>query len=119
MSHHVVIEWAPFAVKPGVEDAELVAASEALQNGFLSHQRGFIRRELLKGQNGQWVDLAVWDSKDAADQAVRNAAENPACFQYFQLMVNADHDDPGAGVLHFERIRGYERQGDREADGTA
>jgi hypothetical protein len=113
MTHNVVIEWAPFTVKPGVDAAELIAASEALQNDFLSQQRGFIRRELLKGQNGQWVDLAVWESRDAADHAVKNAAESPVCFQYFQLMADADHDDPGAGVLHFERKRVYERQGDR------
>jgi hypothetical protein len=116
MTDNVVVEWAPFAVKSDVDDVQLIAASEALQNDFLSRQRGFIRRDLLKGQNGQWVDLAVWESRDAADQAVRNAAESPVCFQYFQLMADADHDDPGAGVLHFERIRGYERQGDLEAD---
>jgi hypothetical protein len=119
MTHNVVVEWAPFAVKPGVGDGELIAASEALQNEFLSRQRGFIRRELLKGKNGQWVDLAVWESRDAADQAIRNAAESPACFQYFQLMADADHDDPGAGVLHFKRIRKYERQGDLEPGSKA
>jgi hypothetical protein len=116
MTHSVVVEWAPFAVKPGVDDATLIAASEALQNDCLSQQRGFIQRELLKGQNGQWVDLSVWESKDAAGQAVTNAGENPVCFQYCQLMANADHDDPGAGVFHFERVRVYERQGDLEAD---
>ncbi|GAB4577760.1 MAG: hypothetical protein Fur0022_04920 [Anaerolineales bacterium] len=119
MTHNAVVEWAPFTVKPDVNEAELIAASEALQDGFLSQQRGFIRRELLKGQNGQWVDLVVWESKDAADQAVKNAAESPVCFRYFQLMVNADHDDPGAGVLHFERIREYERQGRREPSSKA
>lgn len=116
MTHNVVVEWAPFAVKPDVNDVELIAASEALQNDFLSRQRGLIRRELLKGQNGQWVDLVVWESRDAADQAVKNAAESPVCFQYFQLMADADHDDAGVGVFHFERIREYERQGDLEPD---
>lgn len=116
---YVVVEWAPFAVKSDVDDVELIAASEALQNDFLLRQRGFIRRELLKGQNEQWVDLAFWESRDAADQAVRNAAESPACFQYFQLMADADHDDPGAGVLHFKRIREHERQGAPGPDSKA
>lgn len=116
MTNNVIVEWAPFTVRPGVDEVELIAASEAVQSGFLSQQRGFVRRELLKGQNGQWADLAIWESRDAADQAARNAAESPACFQYFQLMVDADHDDPGGGVFHFMRIREYERQGDIEPD---
>lgn len=118
MTHNVVVEWAPFEVRPGVDEVELIAASEALQDDFLSHQRGFIRRELLKGLNGHWVDLAIWESRDAADQAVRNAAESPACFRYFQLMADAGHDDPGAGVLLLERMRVYERQGEREPAGA-
>jgi len=116
MTHNVIVEWAPFMIKPGVDEAELIAASEALQNEFLSQQSGFIRRELLRGNNGHWVDLAVWESRDAADQAVKNAAESPVCFRYFQLMANADHDNPGDGVLHFDRIREYEGQGGHQSD---
>lgn len=109
MSERVIVEWAPFRLAEGVEEARLIAASEALQSGFLAGQQGFIRRELLKGRDGQWVDMVVWESQEAADQAAKNAAENPACFQYFQLMVGADHSDPGAGVLHFERVTLHER----------
>jgi hypothetical protein len=112
MAENVVVEWAPFTVKEGVEDADLLAASEALQSEFLSHQPGFVGRELLKGQNGQWVDLAVWRSKADAERAVANAATSPVCHRYFQLMVDADHADTGAGVLHLERIRVYGRDGD-------
>lgn len=108
MTQNVIVEWAPFTVKDGVDDAQLIAASEALQNEFLSKQSGFIRRELLKGENGQWVDLAVWESREHAERAVQNAAESPVCFRYFQLMADADHDDPGEGVSHFERIKVYE-----------
>ncbi len=108
MDAHVIVEWAPFTLREGVDEAQLIAASEALQSGFLAQQRGFIRRELLKGQNGQWVDLVIWEGKDAADEAAKNAAESPVCYKYFQVM-DADHSDPGAGVLHFERIRVYER----------
>ena len=109
MNHPVVIEWAPFRLAEGVEETGLLAASEALQSGFLANQRGFIRRELLKGPESQWVDMVVWESRDAADQAAKNAAESPVCFQYFQLMQGADHVAPGDGVLHFDRVTTYER----------
>ncbi|MBI3584022.1 MAG: hypothetical protein HY096_08755 [Nitrospinae bacterium] len=105
---NIIIEWAPFTVANGVDDATLIATSEALQNQFLSKQRGFIKRELLKGKDNQWVDVVYWNSKEDAEQAVKNAGDNPVCHRYFQLMVAADHGDPGAGVTHFEQIKVWE-----------
>jgi hypothetical protein len=109
MSEKMIIEWAPFTLAEGVEESSLLAASDDLQDGFLAKQKGFVRRELLKGPNGQWVDLVVWEDRDAAKEAVRNAAESPACFRYFQLMEGAHHDEPGAGIMHLEQRRAYAR----------
>ena len=35
------------------------------------------------------------------------AMESPVCAEYFKLMVMPETGDPGAGVLHFHRIREY------------
>lgn len=110
MPEKLVVEWAPFSLREGVEEARLLRASSLLQDAFLGKQRGFIKRELLKGKNGQWVDLVYWESQEAADQAVKNAANSPACFEYFQLMAGADHANPSEGVLHLERAAAYERR---------
>lgn len=98
----VVAEWAPFELIAGTDERALLQASEALQKEFLDKQKGFIRRELLKGKDNQWVDLVYWESMADAEQAAKNAANSPVCHEYFHLMVAADHDDPAAGVLHFE-----------------
>jgi hypothetical protein len=102
-----VIEWAPFELARSASEADLVDASSALQADFLNKQPGFVRRELLKGVNGQWVDLVHWASREAAERASQAAASSPACHRYFQLMRGADHQDPGAGVLHFEQVETY------------
>ncbi len=102
-----VLEWAPFTLKPGVTEADLLAASEALQTEFLGRQPGFIRRDLLRGQDGQWVDTVYWRSRAAADEAAQKVMDNPVCLGYFDLMVSADHDDPSAGVSHFAHVRTY------------
>lgn len=102
----VVIEWAPFRLQSGVDEAALLRASEALQHDFLAHQPGFIRRELLRGGNAEWVDLVYWASEEAANIAMKAAAESPVCYEYFHLM-DAEHADPGAGVLHFRRVMTY------------
>jgi hypothetical protein len=104
---NVTIEWAPFRLRDSVDEARLLRASDALQSGFLAEQPGFIRRELLKGPNGHWVDLVYWESAEAAAQAMKNAGDSPVCFEYFQLMVGGDHADPGADVLHFEQKESY------------
>jgi hypothetical protein len=107
MSTTIVVEWAPFQVAEGMDEAKLLRASEALQSEFLSKQKGFLRRELLRGPGQQWVDLVYWENRAAADAAAQNAATSPVCYTYFQMM-DADHAEPGAGVLHFQRVKSYQ-----------
>ena len=104
----VVIEWAPFRLAAGVSEAALLDASEALQRDFLQHQPGFLGRELLRGPDGQWADLVVWESRAAAERIMPAMGASPACHAYFALMQGASTADPGAGVLHLERVRRYE-----------
>jgi hypothetical protein len=106
MSYHIV-ELAPFKVAREADENELLAASETLQVEFLAHQPGFVRRELLRGKEGRWVDLVVWTSREAAEAAVIRAGESPACFRYFQLMEGANHHEPGADVEHYEAVKTY------------
>ena len=106
-SQPIALEWAPFTVVAGTDEATLLAAADLVQTEFLSQQPGFIKRELLKGHNNQWVDIVYWNSRAAAEQAARKAATSPVCYQYFALMVGADHDDPNAGMLHFEQVKTY------------
>lgn len=103
----VVVEWAPFRVKPGVEDAAVLDASEALQRDFLAHQPGFMKRELLRGADGQWVDLVHWRDEESARAVIPAIADSAACQAYFHLMEGADSADPAAGVLHLHRVRSY------------
>ena len=56
----MVVEWAPFRVAPGVSESAILAESEAFQRDFLAGQHGFIRRELLVGPDGQWVDHVTY-----------------------------------------------------------
>ena len=105
MSKKYTVEWAPFTLAPGITEEDLFEASNALQKDFLSKQEGFVKRELLKGKDNQWVDLVYWNSKEDAEKAAKAATDSPTCFKYFQLMVAVDHNDPSAGVFHFEQMK--------------
>jgi len=102
-----IIEWAPFELAEGVSDETLLKASNTFQNEFVNAQKGFIRRELLKGKDGQWVDLIFWESKEDAEKVMENVESSDACRAFFQIMKAAAPNDPGAGVLHFEHIKSY------------
>lgn len=104
----LTVEWAPFKLAEGVDEATLLAASEALQSEFVSKQSGFIRRELVKVKDNQWADIVYWNSLEEAEQAAKNAANSPVCFKYFELMIGEDPNDPGTGVAHFEVVKTYQ-----------
>ncbi len=107
LSKKVTVEWAPFQLAAGVDEAALLAASAALQSEFVSKQSGFIKRELVKAKDNQWVDLVYWHSLEEAEQAARNAMNSPVCLKYFELMVFPDPADPSAGVMHLEVVKTY------------
>lgn len=104
----VVIEWAPFRLAPGVTEAALLEASESIQRDFLERQPGYVRRELLRGDDGRWVDLVVWRDEATAQAAMEAAGTSETCGAYFQLMTGLDSPDPASGLLHLRRVRAYE-----------
>ena len=97
----VIIEWAPYIVKQGISEEELLHASSAIQSHFLEKQKGYIKRELLKGKDDQWVDLVYWASIEDAERAAQDVLQSPVCLTYFGMMVEVDYTDPGAGIFHY------------------
>jgi hypothetical protein len=106
-SDGVLVEWAPFRLAEGAGEAALLEASEALQRDFLRHQPGFVRRELLRDEAGQWVDLVVWADHASAMAAMSAAASSEHCHAYFHLMAGGQDMDAAAGVVHLRRVRVY------------
>ena len=107
----VVVEWAPFRLAAGADEAALLAASEAVQRDFLQHQPGWLHRELLRGADGGWADLIFWKDEASATAAMSQAGSSPVCQTYFHLMEGGDSTDAGAGVLHLHRVRVYDAGG--------
>ncbi len=100
------MEWAPFRLKPEATEAELAAASETLQRDFLAAQPGFLRRDLLRGPDGAYVDAVWWATPEAAAAAMALAADSPVCSRYFALM-SENGEDAGAGVSLFRCLGSY------------
>jgi hypothetical protein len=101
-----ILEWSPFRLKPGVEEAALLQASERMQRDFLSNQDGFVRRELIKGAEGAYTDLVWWDSFAASQAAMKKAASSPAVKAYLTVM-NFSAGDPRDAVSLFGVVGSY------------
>ncbi|MDX1343649.1 MAG: hypothetical protein R3309_13565 [Reinekea sp.] len=98
-----IVEWAPFTLAEGVTEQQLLEAAETIESRFLALQPGYIRRELLKKSEQEWVDLVYWSSQEDAEQAFQKAAESEACGGYFSLMVMPEN--PETAVLHLQQMK--------------
>ena len=106
-NQNYVIEWAPFQLKEGVDEAAFLSASEDLQKEFLNLQKGFVKRDLARAADGQWADIVFWASHADAEAAVKVAMDYPACLRYFEMLASADPDKPELDILHLNVVRSY------------
>lgn len=101
------IEFASFTTAKGVDEETLIAAADALQNEFLSQQKGFVRRDLVRIAEGRWADVIYWENRESVEQAMQYALDNPAALRYFQLMANTGQGDPSSELLLMNVARSY------------
>lgn len=72
-----VVEIAQFKAKPGVSDEELLAASQSVHDNYLSKCKGYVSRELLKAEDGTWLDMVRFETLEDARNATDNFEKNP------------------------------------------
>jgi hypothetical protein len=100
-----VIEMARITLGAGKTEADLVAASNAFQSAFLAEQPGFVRRELIRTEDGGYADLVTWRSMADAHAIMAKVSGSAACLAYFAVMDMSG--DMTAGVAHYEVLASY------------
>lgn len=98
----LTVEMAQFRIKPGVGDAEFLAASKKAHDGYLSKCKGFVRRELLKGGDGTWLDVVHFETSEDADAAARDFPKSPSA-KAFETAIDA----ASAKMLRFQVAKKY------------
>lgn len=76
MSDKSIVEVVLFRLNPGVDETEFLAASAGVEL-FLRGTGGFIQRELLQNEEGQWVDVVHWRSQAEAYAAAEKIMSDP------------------------------------------
>lgn len=100
-----VVELVPFTLRNEVTESQLLSVSERLQAEFLMRQPGFIKRELLRKSETEWIDLVYWVNRELAEKAIQNALSSSICQEYFNLILYGE--DADTGVVHFEMVSDY------------
>lgn len=101
-----IIELARIKLKDGIDEARLIETSERFQRAFLNDVPGFLGRELMKADDGSYMDLVHWQSSTHADAAMKQASESVECRDYFGLM-EISGNDPHSGVRLFQSLAEY------------
>jgi heme-degrading monooxygenase HmoA len=83
----IIVEVAMFKLNEGVTDQAFISEAAKVQESFLKNQKGYLDRELLKDENGQWFDILHWASMEEAQTAAQVMMQEAEC-QPFVQMIN-------------------------------
>jgi hypothetical protein len=102
------VQLAPIRLRPGVDEAALVKASDVFERNFVKKQEGIVRRYLLRAKHGGYADLVFFESKAAAEKVAEAEQTSEECAAFGSIMEAADETLPDMGILSFEHIKTYE-----------
>lgn len=101
MAH--VVELPSFTLKEGVSEPEFLLAHEKFNQDFMARQKGYVSHSLLK-DGDTWFDLAVWESREAMQDAFKDIYENDSASAYISLINPIGSDEE---ISVFSIVRRY------------
>jgi hypothetical protein len=96
------IALAPFRLKPGVSQENLLGASEEFERSFVDGQPAIHRRILVQRADGGYADIVFFSNREAMERVLEAEQNSDACAAFFSIM----DDDGSPGV--FEVLKTYE-----------
>ena len=97
------IALAPFRLKPGISEEDLVTTSDEFEEQFVRKQEGILRRILVKDGDGGYADIVFFTDAAAIDRVVEAEQSSAVCAAFFDIM-----EDDGTHRV-YETLRTYER----------
>ncbi len=97
-----VVELVLFRTKAGVSEQSMNEAAQTVQT-WLAEQPGYIRRELLMTNEGQWGDLVYWNSFEEAMAAGAKFMTLPEAAVFGSVM-----EETTIQMFHFHQVVAFE-----------
>ena len=92
------VEIVKFKLKAGISAEE--GKEKLLKlNQCVQAFDGFIERKLTKNEDGEWLDIVYWTSKEAALNAAEQVAKDPKALEAFAVI-----DESTIVMNHFDLI---------------
>jgi len=101
MTASPTVEIVLFRLRPSASEDALMRASETVMPE-LRAMSGFIRRELLRGDDGQWIDTVYWRSRNDAMRAAEIFPSLACAAALMELL-----DTESLTMLHVAPVRVY------------
>jgi hypothetical protein len=98
----MIVEVSQFRLVPGADEGAFLEAADETQSGFLGRQAGFTGRDLLRADDGSWMDIVRFDSMEAATAAFDGFAGHPAV-KAFESML----DTRSVSMRHWSVARSW------------
>lgn len=95
----IVVKVIEYRLSNGIGEKTFLKASAALMPE-IRELKGFLKRELQKGQNGRWRDIVYWKTRKDADRSEHDIPNLPACMTCIGMM-----DHRTLSVAHFELVQ--------------
>lgn len=86
MTEITTVELTSFELIEGVDEDKFIEVANKMQSSFLNDQEGFVKRTLVKGENG-WTDIVYWKNHQSMQNAMKKA-ESSAEVAPFMQMIN-------------------------------
>jgi hypothetical protein len=97
------IALAPFRLKDGISEDDLVKTSDDFEERFVQHQDGILRRIIVKDGDGGYADVVFFTDAAAIDRVLQAEQNSEVCAALFAIM-----DDDGSHRV-YEVLKTYER----------
>jgi hypothetical protein len=79
------VELTSFHLVAGADESRFVEAARQMQETFLNHQDGFIKRTLVKGEQG-WTDIVYWKDPQSMQNAMEKAETSAEVAPFIQMI---------------------------------
>ena len=97
------IALAPFRLKEGICEDDLVKASDDFEEQFVEKQEGILRRILVKDGDGGYADIVFFADAAAIDRVIDAEQSSEVCAAFFAIL-----EDDGTHRV-YEVLKTYER----------
>jgi len=98
---------APIKLAPGKTEVDLIAASNRFQEEFVSQESGILRRELVRKNDNEYLDIIQFRSQQDAEDVIEKEKSSTACHAFFAVMDMSEVETADVVIEFYTSLATY------------